>query len=383
MPPPVVQPLPNSCLLSIPNLASELTLSSRWEYSDNGAIWTAWAGSSIKFHSNNLLSSLFMRVGPNTQRKDRWNGGTPMFAVSITRPAPPGSSSEAHSGQVVEIRTFDAEPGTLVQLWDHPIQSCLVEIVLIDWASIVEIEGFVSADPRHVEPTGLVADHQILFIGDSITCGLALEPSDGGEAIPCGILDAFPFQTVSILREKYSYPLSVDVVAYPGVSLVSIAQQTDDDSGSRVLPGMVDRFFHTNPWETTTWTPRGSPNFICIALGTNDEANDVEPQLFRSTLEHFIKTLSKTFSSVRIFYIVPPFRDFNEPGAGAIHSDLVSNPLVVGDIDIRVCEDIGSNMMAEHTVDGLHPNLAGHTLLADTLAQFLDSHKPPPEPEED
>ncbi|KAJ7474689.1 SGNH hydrolase-type esterase domain-containing protein [Mycena latifolia] len=369
----MAHPPSDACLLSIPYLSSRLTLSSRWEYSDNGAIWSAWAGSSIKFYTHNHLSSLFIRIGPKTERKDRWNGGTPMFAVSVTKFASPNP--------VIETKTFDAEPGIVLQLWEEPIKECYVEITLIDWASILEIDAFICAADGDVDRDSMVANHQILFIGDSIACGLALDPSDGGQPIPRGILDAYPSRAMSILREKYSYPLSLGVAAYPGIPLVGIHHQGHDDSMAPIVSGMVDRFFLASPWDHTPWTPRGRPKFICIALGTNDEATDVAPQLFRSTLERFIRTLSATFPSVKAFYVLPPFRDFNEPDAGAIYADLISNPVVVDDLDVRVCDGLGYGMTAEHTVDGLHPTLAGHNHLAENLAQYLKTQRPPPDPE--
>ncbi|KAJ6555095.1 hypothetical protein DFH09DRAFT_573596 [Mycena vulgaris] len=364
----MTQPPPNSSLLSIPSLGSKLILSSRWEHSDNGTIWSAWAGASIKFYSPNLLSSLFVRFGSKTERKDRWNGGTPMFAVTVTKPVSPNDAVETDA---VESKTFDGAPGMLVRLWDEPIQECYVEITLIDWASVLEIDAFICPDPTYVNRDPMASRHQMLFIGDSVTCGLALEPSDGGQPIPRGILDAFPSRAISILSEKYSYPLSPGFVAYPGISLVALEAH-----------GMINRFFHTSPWDSTPWNPRGNPKLICIALGTNDEANEVVPTLFRSALEGFIRRLSVTFPSVKAFYVIPPFRDFNEPDAGAIYADLVSNPLLdLDEIDVKVFSDIGSGMTAEHTVDGLHPTLAGHQHLAENLAQYLALHCSPPEPE--
>ncbi|KAJ7653154.1 hypothetical protein DFH06DRAFT_1417534 [Mycena polygramma] len=361
---------PTSRMLSIPYLGSRLALSSRWEYSDNGAIWSAWAGSSISFFSKGPLSSLLMRIGPKTERKDRWNGGTPLFAVSVRSSA---------STSVIETKTFEAEPGTLVQLWDEPtMEDCFVEITLTDWASILEIDGFVSEYLGIFERRAMSSDPPILFIGDSLTCGLALDASVGGQPIQRGVLDAFPSRTISILREKHLYRLSLEISAYPGISLVGLGPQDENDSETL---GMADKFFMTSPWNTAAWTPRGTPKFICIALGTNDEANDVASDVFRSSLERFIRKLSTTFPSVKAFYIVPPFRDFNEPDAGEIHNDLVSRPVIVDNLFIKVCTEISSGMTAEHTVDGLHPTVAGHSLLAENLAQFLLVQHPPAEAE--
>ncbi|KAJ7438314.1 SGNH hydrolase-type esterase domain-containing protein [Mycena galericulata] len=362
----------SSHFLSIFHLTAEparLTLSSRWEYSDNGAVWSGWASSSIKFLLTSPLSSLFLKIGSKTERKNRWNGGTPMIAVSVTHPAALGTDSDAPSTRIVRNKTFDAVPGTIVQLWDDEIADCLVEIVLIDWASMLEIDGSFAPSMDHVQRgPDLPADPQILFIGDSITCGLALEESDGGQPIPRGILDAFPSRTLSILAEEYSYLLSLDVVAYPGISLVGL--HAEDNDAATATPGM------TNPWDSTPCTPRGTPKFICIALGTNDEANDIDPKLFRSTLKRFIRTLVAMFPSAEAFYIIPPFRDFNEPGLGEIHNDLVSTRFIVADLDVKVY-DIGSGLAAEHTVDGLHPTLAGHTILAHNLARFLSAERRP------
>ncbi|KAJ6494010.1 SGNH hydrolase-type esterase domain-containing protein [Mycena vitilis] len=356
---------PTSRMLSIPYLGSRLALSSRWEYSGNGAIWSAWAGSTISFFCSSPLSSLSMRIGPKTERKDRWNGRTALFAVSVRSSA---------SSSVIETKTFEAEPATLVQLWDEPIEDCFVEITLIDWASILEIDGFVSEYAGIFERRTMPSDPPILFIGDSLTCGLALDASVGGHPIPRGVLDAFPSRTICILREKHSYQLSLEISAYPGIALVGLGPQGENHGETS---GMADKFFMTSPWNAAAWTPCGNPKFICIALGTNDEANDVASDVFRSSLERFIRKLWTTFPSVKAFYIVPPFRDFNEPDAGEIYNDLVSRPVVVDDLFIKVCTEIKSGMTADHTVDGLHPTVAGHNLLAENLAQFLLLQRPP------
>ncbi|KAJ7171092.1 hypothetical protein C8R46DRAFT_1216686 [Mycena filopes] len=93
----------------------------------------------------------------------------------------------------------------------------VVEVVQVDWATVLEIDAFTSStDALGIKPTPPDCP-QVLFVGDSIilTCGLAfkLEASDGGQPInPRGVLDAFPAQAVAILRE--SYPLSLEAVAY-------------------------------------------------------------------------------------------------------------------------------------------------------------------------
>ncbi|KAK7052483.1 hypothetical protein R3P38DRAFT_1647259 [Favolaschia claudopus] len=363
--------------VSISDLRSKLDLSNRWEESDHG-IWSAWAGSSLKFHSQKPVSNISLKIGHKTDRKDRWNGGTPSFAVSVAE------NMGLNSNSPVKIKTFEAEPGTLVKLWEEPIRDCDVEIMLIDWASVLEIEGFSTPvyDPDQFGIVNLNPSHtteQMLFIGDSITCGLALDKSAGGQPIPRGVLDAFACRALSILQEKHSRVLSFEALAYPGICLVGGRRENRDSADDGEL-GMVDRFFHTSPWEAVPWRPRGRPRFICIALGTNDEANDVSPSVFRDTLMNFIRKLAAVFDSVKAFYIVPPFRDFHEVDSGKIHCDLVSDPIIVDDLLIEVCGHINSRMIAEYTVDGLHPTVEGHNVLADNLAGFLVDHLPPPPP---
>ncbi|KAJ7171094.1 SGNH hydrolase-type esterase domain-containing protein [Mycena filopes] len=354
-PPPNLHPIPWPAL----------TLSSRWQLCDNGAICSAWASSSIKFYSRNPVSDLWIKIGGRTERKDCWNGGTPMLAVSV--------ANRANSIVQTKTKTIDVAPNTVIRLCDEPTEDCLVEVVLVDWATTLEIDAFLtsSTDAQGIAPDPPEST-QILFIGDSISCGLALEASDGGEPIPRGVLDAFPAQAVAILREKYLYPLSLEVVAYPGISLADTTSGAEDQS---ISGGMITRFFHSSPWETAPQTLSGNPKLICIALGTNDEAADVSPDVFRKTLDKFIRRLATTFPGASRFYIIPPFRDFADPDAGAIARDLISHPIIVTvdglDLDVQTCGDLYSGMTRELTVDGLHPTLAGHTQLARNLAEFL------------
>ncbi|KAJ7820743.1 hypothetical protein B0H14DRAFT_2833211 [Mycena olivaceomarginata] len=268
---------PNSSILY---LGSKPDTLEPLEHSD-GAIWSAWAGSSIKFYSLVGCRSCSLKIGSKTERKDRWNGGT----------------SRGH-----QTKTFEAAPGMLVQLWDEPIKKL---------------------------------SYLILFIGDSLTCGLALERSGGGQPIPQGVLDAFPSRAV---------------VAYPGISLTRLGRPEDDDSAaSSENLGMTDKFFHKTPWDTTAWTTRGSPRFICIALGTNDEANDVPPDLFRLTLERFIQRLSAAFPSVKAVYLV----------------------FAVNGLSVEVCSGINDGMTLEDTVDGPTCDIGGAYDSREHLAQFL------------
>jgi len=67
-------------------------------------------------------------------------------------------------------------------------------------------------------------------------------PSDqGGEPVPFGILDAFPFVAQRLLLEgNPSRKVSIDFVAYPGLNLV---RPTEEEKLKGFPSGMVDAFF--------------------------------------------------------------------------------------------------------------------------------------------
>jgi hypothetical protein len=78
----------------------------------------------------------------------------------------------------------------------------------------------------------------ILFIGDSISSGLAVPVEEGGEPVPFGVLDVFPF----IAQRELESPLNVaiDLVAYPGACLIT---PTDQERENGVREGMNEMFF--------------------------------------------------------------------------------------------------------------------------------------------
>lgn len=84
----------------------------------------------------------------------------------------------------------------------------------------------------------------ILFIGDSISSGLAVPVEDGGESVPFGVLDIFPFvaQRQLLANESPQY-IAIDLVAYPGFTLIS---PTDQERENGFPPGMYDAFFHVS-----------------------------------------------------------------------------------------------------------------------------------------
>lgn len=129
---------------------SHLTCTSRWEI-QNGSLLSAWGGACIKFLYSG--STLNIRFGSETQRKDRWNGGTRMLEVSVSGFQPDSKSTRKQSDEsaqpddaaIATTRRYhlDAHPGLVYSVPLHCDQETfVVEITLIDWASIVEIDSF-------------------------------------------------------------------------------------------------------------------------------------------------------------------------------------------------------------------------------------------------
>ena len=69
---------------------------------------------------------------------------------------------------------------------------------------------------------------------------MAVSTEKGGELIPFGILDAFPYVAQRILlKGDESTKVSIDFVGYPGLSLVRPTEEEELNFPS----GMVDAFF--------------------------------------------------------------------------------------------------------------------------------------------
>ncbi|KAJ7592776.1 hypothetical protein C8J56DRAFT_482578 [Mycena floridula] len=352
---------------------SNLTVSDRWTTNNhNGSLLCGWSGASIAFLFSG--SSLFVKFGHRTQRTvDNWNGGTPMVLVSSKTPEGPEN-----------IKTFDASSGEEVVILDGKrVAACLVRIVLIDWASLLEIDHFITSDVLFISVISLrLADDiqdcriepvasnpkvlQVLVIGDLIACGLA--PDIGHEtAIPMGSLDGLYFQAQHLLIHRNpQVDLALELVAYPGSSLTE--SLSEDNSTA-----MFSLFFQSTPWERTAWKIRGSSAVIVIALGTNDDAQDIGFEEFCSTLQIFIKKLQLAFPSVEQFWVMLSFEDFTDDEESVFRQQFLSlagTSLNFGTDVIRFF-DLQAGLRRHHTSDGLHPNIAGHRLLGKNFADIL------------
>lgn len=84
--------------------------------------------------------------------------------------------------------------------------------------------------------------NRMLVIGDSICCGY----TDGTEPLPLGCLESFPYLTRQKLRDTIGLEFAVDLVAFPGWTLVS---PTTDEAEEGAPKGMAEKFFHVRELE--------------------------------------------------------------------------------------------------------------------------------------
>ena len=115
-------------------------LSGRWVQPslDAGSRTASWCGASISL----LFSGKFLRLrtGPRTERKDAFNGGTPMIACSVA----PFNQDAGRE----EATTYDCGPSQEITLLDAnslatQVLPVKVTITLIDWASVFELESII------------------------------------------------------------------------------------------------------------------------------------------------------------------------------------------------------------------------------------------------
>ncbi|KAG6820003.1 hypothetical protein H0H93_006622 [Arthromyces matolae] len=290
-----------------PAVSSTIERTGRWQSLHDGdsSLLASWSGASLSFiHTGHYLG---IGIGPLTARKEPVNGGTPMLACVI--------SKGPNSIEGKETKLYhDLEPSSIVELFvasssEEARKHRTIQLVLIDWASVLEIEGFYTETVNGImKPSSNTHSKKVrvLHIGDSISCGA----SNGSQPIPRGCLDAFPFIARDILSRKTHTKIEVNLIALPGVSLTG-PMKNEKIHHIVMEKGMKTRFWdvgcfivnqeneyiirtnsnhQASPWSDSKWTfeRECSNDILVVALGTNDEARGVDANLFQDELCAFI-----------------------------------------------------------------------------------------------
>ncbi|KAH9915901.1 SGNH hydrolase-type esterase domain-containing protein [Fomitopsis serialis] len=305
-----------------------------------------------------------------------------MIACSVSACSEGGGDSSTNENQV---KTYNCGPSQEVVLVDEDTPTARpvpvkITLTLVDWASVFELESIVVDNEDSVQALPNVPSRsvRVLAIGDSITAGY----SDGSQPIPLGCLSAYAHIAKGQIYAKTGIEIELELVAFPGVTLVAPTPEEADEGAGQ---GMIDRFFHTSQWSDEPAALDEQPSIIVIALGTNDDAQDVSPDQFVSTMRAFVDRLLQVYrTSVKHICVLHPFPDFTEdsdpettesaeqvPITRDLSSTLASLRSNAGQ-GVEFHEwDIGGDLRREHTMDGLHPTISGHRILGDALAQQL------------
>ncbi|CEL52650.1 hypothetical protein RSOLAG1IB_05855 [Rhizoctonia solani AG-1 IB] len=344
----------------------DVKLEGRWvcDY-EARSLMTAWAGSSISFIFSG--TNLKLVCGERTERKDKWNGGVPMLAVSMI----PDSASVPRSQY--KWTMLDPQSGStlhLIEKEEATPSEILVKVMMVDWASQFELKCLLTNEEATIRGPPIVHRDRILFIGDSISCGYFVQ-QDGSPIpghTPRGCLDAFPYVAQRLLSVDQSYNFDVDLVAYPGWALVS---PTDEEQMEGNPLGMLKGYFQISPWMVEQYDYKywADVSAIVIELGTNDQEY-YSAERFVADLHAFLLNLAQQIPSMSHILVVPPFGNEGQPTGfqqefSAIIEKLRKEFTQLDICDITVC--------IEHidTIDGIHPSVEGHRKLGIEMARFI------------
>ncbi|KAF8608351.1 hypothetical protein BDV93DRAFT_247813 [Ceratobasidium sp. AG-I] len=357
--------------LFLDSCVDEITLSGRWIRGLQGSLSTFWASSSLSFVFTG--TTLEILPGISTERKDRWNGGTPMIAIWV------GKNENSIASHQPPWKVCDVEAGagvTLVQTMT--VAETYVRIMMIDWSSVFELGSLLVDKGATIMSARTEKIYRIIYIGDSIASGYSpFDPTSAQapHAPTRGCLDAFPYVAQRFLSQKDpAYKVNVNLVAYPGWTLV--APSEEEKCGGNPT-GMLDGFFQVSPWNTDVCAYSESvATAIVIELGTNDQEYYTNERFSLSLREFVCKLLDIMPSPPRYIWIIPPFpneEDSNSPPRRDFPEVIAALQTELGrGIDIEMC-DIVDELTSAVTIDGVHPSLEGNLKLGCRMAQFIEA----------
>ncbi|WP_304453538.1 RICIN domain-containing protein [Nocardiopsis sp. YSL2] len=207
------------------------------------------------------------------------------------------------------------------------------------------------------------------YTGDAVFRGLTLDP--GAETIgstPPDRVIEFIGDSITVGQPNANRPFT----SYPwlvgedlGAGHTQIAQ-----GGACLLPsdcyGMLDWFLRTSSADgSPAWDFRYDAAAVVINLGTNDIGRRPTSEQFRDGYVELIARARAEYPTAEIFAL-RTFRGryvAETEEAVRIHNDR-------GDGDVRFVDTTGW-IGDEHLVDSVHPNEAGHRVIADRLAPII------------
>jgi hypothetical protein len=215
---------------------------------------------------------------------------------------------------------------------------------------------------------------KIEFIGDSITCGAASDPSD----IPCDKGEYFDHHNgYYAYGPVLSRAIGVDYLMSSVSGIGMYRNWNDENKDEAIMPDVYQNLYLTKDNSKPKYDFAFQPNIISIALGTNDfsggdgkkERLPFNPEKYVSNYSNFIKMLYKHNPNAQIVITNSPmvggeravvFEDCLNKVKAAFEFDKTHKPILIFKFKPMTPNGCGG-----------HPDVADHKVLANEYAPFL------------
>jgi acyl-CoA thioesterase-1 len=199
-----------------------------------------------------------------------------------------------------------------------------------------------SSSPVPPEKEGKERAYRILILGDSLTEGYGIPPTD-----------AYPY----LLQAKLNANLPADSLPY------------------EVINGGVTGSTSSGGTTRIDWYLKSPPDFLIIALGGNDGLRGIAPQQTKNNLRKIIQKAQQSNIPVLLAGMKLP------PNYGSPYLKDFENifPQLADELEVYLLpfllEGVGGNPKM-NLPDRIHPNSAGHQIMCETVYQHLTQYLP-------
>jgi hypothetical protein len=215
---------------------------------------------------------------------------------------------------------------------------------------------------------------KIEFIGDSITCGAASDPSD----VPCDKGEYFDHHNgYYAYGPVLSREIGVDYLMSSVSGIGMYRNWNDENKDEGIMPDVYENLYLTKDASKPKYDFAFQPNIISIALGTNDfsggdgkkERLPFNPEKYISNYINFIKMLYQHNPNAQIVITNSPMVN----GERAIVFEDCLNKIKEAFATDKSHKEIQIFKFKPMTPKGCsgHPDIADHKVLAEEYAPFL------------
>ena len=215
---------------------------------------------------------------------------------------------------------------------------------------------------------------KIEFIGDSITCGAASDPSD----VPCDKGEYFDHHNgYYAYGPVLSREIGVDYLMSSVSGIGMYRNWNDENKDEGIMPDVYGNLYLTKDNSKPKYDFAFQPDIISIALGTNDfsggdgkkERLPFNPEKYVTNYINFIKMLYKHNPNAQIVITNSPMVGGER---GVVFEDCL-NKVKAAFASDKMHKEIQIFKFKPMTPKGCsgHPDVADHKVLADEYAPFL------------